>query len=191
MPPYIVPRVLTKYVGLVSDINFVGRKDELQKVDELLNQNTTLLLINGIGGIGKSTLASYYLNQKKDEFDYYAFIQVGEDIKSSFASAFVTSLDLKSEKIDDLFSEAMTRLHNLKGNKLLVIDDLTDIANQQDEIATIMTLKNSGFKILFTSRESKENIPQYFLDIMSFEDAKELFLRYYSTDETDEVEKIL
>ncbi len=191
LPPHKVLQVLAGKVGLASEVNFVGRKKELEKIDELLSKKSTLLLINGIGGIGKSTLASYYFNQQKDKFDYYGFIQVGKDIKSSFVSALLTSLDLQKEKIDDLFSESMTKLHSLKGNKLLVIDDLKDIANQQEEIDTIVTLKNSGFKILFTSRESEENIPEYFLDIMSPEDAEELFLKYYPTDEISKVEKIL
>ena len=128
--PHIIPKVLTKQTGLANDIDFVGRKDELQKVDELLNQNSMLLLLNGIGGIGKSTLASYYLNQHKDDFDYYGFVQVKEDIKLSFASAFSTSLDLKSEKIDDLFAEVMNKLQNLEGKKLLIIDDVKEMENQ-------------------------------------------------------------
>jgi tetratricopeptide (TPR) repeat protein len=191
LPKHIIPKVLTHQTGLANDIDFVGRKEELQKVDELLNQNSMLLLLNGIGGIGKSTLASYYLNQKKDEFDYYGFVQVNEDIKLSLASAFSTSLDLKPKKIDDLFSEIMNKLQNLEGKKLLIIDDVKEMDNQLDEMNTLMTLKNSGFQILFTSREVKENIPQYFLDIMSVEDARELFLKHYATDEMDKVDKIL
>jgi len=189
--PHIIPKVLTNQTGLANDINFVGRKEELQKVDELLNQNSMLLLLNGIAGIGKSTLASYYLNQKKDNFDYYGFVQVNEDIKLSFASAFGTSLDLKSEKIDDLFAEIMNKLQNLEGKKLLIIDDVKEMDSQQDEMNTLMTLKNSGFQILFTSRETKEYIPQYFLDIMSVEDARELFLKHYPTNEMDKVDKVL
>lgn len=188
---HIIPKILTKQTGLANDIYFVGRKEELQKVDELLNQNSMLLLLNGIGGIGKSTLASYYLNQKKDEFDYYGFVQVNEDIKLSFASAFSTSLDLKSEKIDDLFAEAMNKLQNLEGKKLLIVDDIKEMNSQLDEMNTLMALRNSGFKILFASRETKEYIPQYFLDIMNIEDARELFLKYYPTDEMDKVDKIL
>lgn len=191
LPPHIIPKVLTKQTGLANDIDFVGRKEELQKVDELLNQNAMLLLLNGIGGIGKSTLASYYLNQHKDKFDYYGFVQVNEDIKLSLASAFSTSLDLKSEKIDDLFAEIMNKLQNLEGKKLLIIDDVKEMDNQLDAMNTLITLKNSGFQILFTSREVKENIPQYFLDIMSIEDARELFLKHHTTDEMDKVDKIL
>ena len=189
--PHIIPKVLTNQTGLANDIDFVGRKDELQKVDEILNKDSMLLLLNGIGGIGKSTLASYYLNQKKDNFDYYGFIQVNEDIKLSLASALGTSLDLKSEKIDDLFAEIMNKLQNLKGKKLLIIDDVKEMDNQLDEMNLLMTLKNSGFKILFTSRETKEYIPQYFLNVMSLEDARELFLKHYPTDEMDKVDKIL
>lgn len=188
---HIIPKILTEKTGLANDIDFVGRKEELQKVDELLNQNAMLLLLNGIGGIGKSTLASYYLNQHKDNFDYYGFVQVNEDIKLSLASALSTSLDLKSEKIDDLFTEIMNKLQNLEGKKLLIIDDVKEMDNQLDEMNTLMTLKNSGFQILFTSREVKEYIPQYFLDIMSIEDARELFLKHYATDEMDKVDKIL
>lgn len=191
LPPRTVPKILAGTAGLIGDIDFVGRKEELKKIEKLLNQDSTLLLINGIGGIGKSTLASYYLNQHKDKFDYYGFIEVGEDMKSSFASALLTSLNLQTEKIDDLFNEVMNKLQNLEGKKLLIIDDIKDITKQEDEIDTVITLKNSGFKILLTSREVKENIPQYFLDIMSLGDAKELFLKYYPTDEIDNVEKIL
>ncbi len=191
--PHIIPRVLTKQVGLANDIDFVGRKNELQKVDELLNQNAMLLLLNGIGGIGKSTLASYYLNQKKDEFDYYGFVQVNEDIKLSLASAFSTSLDLKSEKIDDLFAEIMSKLNNLDKNKkkLLIIDDVKEMDNQKDEINTLMTLKNNGFQILFTSREVKDNIKNYPLPMMNEGDARDLFLKHYDTDDINNIDIIV
>jgi len=195
--PHIVPKVLTQQVGLANDIDFVGRKEELQKVDDLLNQNSMLLLLNGIGGIGKSTLASYYLNQKKDEYDYYGFVQVNKDIKLSFVSAFNTSLNLQSEKIDDLFAEIMSKLNNLDKTKkkLLIIDDVKEMDNQKDEINTLMTLKNNGFQILFTSRESKDSLisPKHchFLDRMTTEDARELFLNYFPTVEIAKVDRVI
>lgn len=190
--PHIIPKILTKQIGLANDIDFVGRKDELKKVDELLNQNSMLLLLNGIGGIGKSALAFYYLNQHKENFDYYGFVQVNEDIKLSLASALSTSLDLKSEKIDDLFAEIMKKLQNLEGKKLLIIDDVKEMDNQLDEMNTLMTLKNSGFQILFTSREDRDIISnKYPLGTMCVEDTRELFLKYHATDEMDKVDKIL
>ena len=188
--PYIIPKLLTQKSGLAS-VAFVGREKDLAKITELLNRDSALLLLNGIGGIGKSTLASYYFNKERDKFDYCGFIEVGEDIKSSFSLSFSTSLDLKSEKIDDSFNEAMNKLQNLEGDKLLVLDDVKNIATQKDEINTILTLKNSGFKILFTSREAEENMPPYYLDIMNKEDATKLFLQYCPTDEIEKIDRIL
>jgi len=192
--PHIIPKLLTSDTGLASEINLVGRKEELQKVDKLLKQGSAVLL-NGIGGIGKSILASYYFNLKKDKFNYYAFVQVEEDIKSSFTSAFsYQALGLKSDKTDDLFSEIMNKLHNLDGIKLLLIDDIKDTVNQKDDIETIIRLENSGFKILFTSREDILRIHEknkYFLEVMNEKDARSLFLEYFPTDEIDKVDKIV
>ena len=191
LPQYKIPKKLTPKLGIVNTSNFVGRVAELEKVDKLLNESDTLLLINGIGGIGKSTLASYYFNDKKDSFDHYGYIQVDDNIQLACTTAFKTSLDLKQEKTEDLFNEAMNKLQNLEGEKLLIIDDVKDVLGQEKEIEKLLSLKNSGFKILFTSREVQEDIPQYFLDIMSPEDARELFLKYHSSDEIDKVDKIL
>ncbi len=196
-PKHIIPKILTNQTGLANDIYFVGRKEELQKVDELLNQNSILLLY-GMGGIGKSTLGSYYrtyyLNQKRDDFDYYGFIQVNDNIKLSFASAFKTSFNLESEKIDDLFIKIMNKLQNLEGGKLLIIDDIKDTVNQKNEINEIITLKNNNFKILFTSREDILRIPKknkVFLEHMNKDDSRDLFLRYFPTDEIDKVDQII
>jgi tetratricopeptide (TPR) repeat protein len=191
LPKHEVPKILTPQIGLANDINFIGRNEDLQKVDEFLNQDPMLLLLNGIGGIGKSTLASYYMNKKKDDFDYYGFVQVNEDIKLNLSSSFKMSLNLESEKIDDLFAEIMVKLQNLKGKKLLIIDDIKDMDSQLDAINSLITLKNSGFQILFTSRETQENIPQHFLDTMTIEDARDLFLSHYTTDEIGKIDKIL
>lgn len=191
LAPHIIPNFLTKHVGLAKYINFIGRKKELQKVDKLLTNDNPLLLITGIGGIGKSTLASYYFTDKKNDFDYCGFIQAGEDIKSSLISNLNSSLCLESKEMDTLFNEAMTKLHNLKGKKLLVFDDIKVIDKQREEINTILTLKNSGFKLLFTSREIIENIPDYPLDVMGIDDARNLFLKYYPTDKIDKIDRIL
>jgi len=188
---HIVPKNFTDSIGLAQNINFVGRKKELQMVEKLLNQNSILLLLSSIRGVGRSTLVSYYLNLKKDNFDYYGFLNCNEGIKLSFISAFTVSLDIKSEKIDDKFTEIISKLQNLKGKKLLVVDDIKEMDMQLTEMNTLMTLKNRGFHILFTSVGTKEYLPQYFLDIMNIEDARELFLQYYPTNELDKVDKIL
>jgi len=107
-PEFKTPKILTPSLG--SHSNFIGRKTELKELQTKLDSNNSLLLLNGIGGIGKSSLAAYYLSQQKDNYDYYGFVEVGEGIKEAFVSIFKYSLDLRAETTDDTFNEAIIKL---------------------------------------------------------------------------------
>ncbi len=186
-----IPQKLTPTIGLSNQDSFVGRKEELKEIDNILKESNKILLINGIGGIGKSTIALYYLTKISNEYDYYGYIGVDRDIKESFVSELKSSLNIHSEQIEDMFKEAITKLQNLQGKKLLIIDDIKDIANQKDAIDTISNLSNSDFKIIFTSRENLEDIPHYFLDVMHQDDAIALFNKYYPTNDIQKVKELL
>jgi len=58
LPEHKTPTQLTSKLGKDT---IIGRRKELQEIDTILKEATSLLLINGIGGIGKSTIASYYI----------------------------------------------------------------------------------------------------------------------------------
>ncbi len=137
---------------------------------------------------GKSAIASYYLHSKKDEFDYYGFFEGLE----SFIVELREPLDLKAEKPHEAFLEALSKLRGLEGKKLLVIDNVKNIEENQKDIDKILELKHSGYKILITSREDIEgDIYQYYLDILSKEDAKALFNSIYKVEDEKLLEEIL
>jgi len=165
----------------------VGRNKELQEIDFLLNESPHLLLINGIGGIGKSNIASYYLNSQKENFDYYGFFEGLE----SFTSELREPLNLQQEKENNAFMEALSKLSKLKGNKILVFDDIKDIEENRDKIEKILALKDSGYKILLTSREKIKDINLYYLDPMSPADAKVLFNSIYKVEDEVLLEEVL
>ncbi len=164
----------------------IGREKELQEIDERLKASKTLL-VKGIGGVGKSTIASYYLHSQKDKLDYYGFFEGVE----SFISELREPLDLKQEKQQDAFMEALAKLRKLEGEKLLVIDDVKNIEENQEHIERILELKNSGYKILLTSREEIEDVEQYYLDVLSMDDAKRLFNSIYEVEDEVLLEEIL
>jgi len=178
------PPQLTSKLGKST---IIGRKKELQEIDQQLNSSNTLLLINGIGGVGKSNIASYYLHSHKEQFDYYGFFEGLE----SFTTELKPRLNLKSEKPNELFLEALAKLSTLEGDKLLVLDDVKESEENRGRIDGILALKGSGYKILFTSRNIIKNIKNYSLDTLTLSDAKELFFKYYKTNEIDKVEKVL
>jgi len=183
-PEHKIPKQLTIKLGKDT---IIGREKELKEIAELLNNSNSLLLINGIGGIGKSTIASYYLHSQKEKLDYYGFFE-GID---SFLTELRSRLDIKAEKEDEAFMEALTKLSALKGEKLLVIDDVKNIEENQDKIDKILALENSGYKILLTSREEIEDITRYELDVLSMDDAKKLFNSIYEVEDEALLEEIL
>ncbi|AOO63862.1 tetratricopeptide repeat protein [Sulfurospirillum halorespirans] len=154
---------------------FIGRENELKKIDSILKTNKTLL-INGIGGIGKSSLANHYVTQNKDSYDYYGLF---DDI-SSMISDLKLILNLKSEIEPDILKEAIVALRKLNGRKLFVIDNILDI----NSINILLSLKDYGFTLLLTSRETIDTIECFELSVMSLDDAKNLFNSIYKIEDT-------
>jgi tetratricopeptide (TPR) repeat protein len=190
-PQHQTPKTLTPTLG--SHTNFIGREEDLKVLNNKLNSDSNrLLLLNGIGGIGKSSLAAYYLHRHRDSYDYYGFVEVSGGVEEGFVSALQSSLDLSKDKtIEEGFKEALIKLHSLEGKKLLIIDDIKHPKACAKSIEHIQSLGSSGFNLLFTSREEIEDMPYHYLDTLSQHDAQKLFTQYYPTDELDKVERIL
>jgi len=166
--------------------NIIGREKELQEIDEQLKASKTLL-VKGIGGIGKSTIASNYLHRHKDEYDYYGFFE-GID---GFIKDLETKFDIKVEDGRDRLDIVLHKLMGLNENKLLVIDDVKDIKENQEKLEKILGLEHSGYKIILTSREEMEDIEQYDLEVLSMDDAKEFFNSIHKVDDEVLLEEIL
>ena len=164
-----------------------GRKKELQEIEEHLNSSKALL-IHGIGGIGKSTIASYYLHQHKNKFDYYGFFEGLDDFVNKLEIAF----KIKVEQGQDRLTVVLHELTKLDGNKLLVIDNIQEVTENKKTIEKILDLKeHDGFKILLTSREEIDGIDTYLLDTLSMGDAKELFNSIYKVEDEVLLEEVL
>ena len=166
--------------------SIVGRRKELEEIERLLESNPTLL-ITSIGGIGKSTLVNEYLHLKKNQFNYHGFFEGIE----SFVIELKESLQLNSEKTDELFREAIIKLQKLKGSKLLIFDNIKNIDKRKNELNTILELQRYGYKILLTSREEIKDIPSYRLTTLTKSDAKLFFNSIYIIEDEVLLENIL
>ena len=169
------------------DISFVGREDELRYIDAQLESSDSLLLLNGIGGIGKSSLANYYLYTREDKFNYYGFIEG----LGSFISEFRNSLNLKAKKEDELFNEIVYKLRQRKGKKLLIIDNVENIAENKQLLTRILSLRKYGYKILFTSRQKIKGLKKFHIGTLLPIDARRLFLDCFETEEVEKVDIII
>ena len=163
----------------------IGREKELQEIDEQLKASKTLL-VKGIGGVGKSTIASNYLHHHKDEYDYYGFFEGLESFESQLELAF----KLEIEQGQDRLNRVLRELIKLDGNKLLVIDKVEEIKENQEKLEKILGLEHNGYRVLLTSRFKVKNVKIYPLPTLDQLDAQKLFLDNFTTEELEKVNKI-
>jgi len=178
-----------KQLTLKSGTDFIiGREQELLNLNKELN-NEKILLINGIGGIGKSTLSGYYLNLKKSDYDYYGFFDGLENFISELIIYF--GIEYQADDYLSVRRRVFKELRILEGSKLFIIDNLKNIEEKRNLIKDIFTLKEHGYKIIFTSREKTEGIKNFYLEELSPDDAKNIFNSIYQVDDELLLEEIL
>ncbi len=96
-----------------------------------------MILINGLGGIGKTVLATAYVQLYGDSYDHLAWINRGEDLIASIAFNEDLAETLKfpmqkEEEMEERFRTILRKLHHLPGNNLLVIDNAQEQVAQKD-----------------------------------------------------------
>ena len=67
-----------------SKNDIIGREKDLENLRKTLLTNKKTALINGMGGIGKTTLASVYLNEFYNEYDHIAWLTIEKHVGRSY-----------------------------------------------------------------------------------------------------------
>jgi len=191
-----IPKHLTNKIPLKSDDEIIGRTSELKDIYNTLHEGKNLVLVNGIGGIGKTTLAQVYLTEYQDKYEHVAWVtQTGDDVKMDFSdnNNWVkggVDIDEGDKDTDSRFIQVMNSLRCIGAMpNLLIIDDVTESI----EGIFAQLPKPPQWHVLATSRQkiSKFNVKE--VGFLSKDDAKALFRKYYGrSDITDEqVENIV
>ncbi len=146
-----LPKFLTNQ-PFVPDV-FEGREEDVKAIHEHLFQGENILLIvNGEGGIGKTTLAAKYFHEYKDEYHHLAWLFAERGILNAIL---LLNIELKinftpnipeEEKLDII----LRRMAELEKPCLLVIDNANDIKNLDLYYGKLKTCTN--FHLLLTSR---------------------------------------
>ncbi|NQZ09093.1 MAG: tetratricopeptide repeat protein [Algicola sp.] len=167
---------------------FIGRDDELGEIYNDLHQtDNLLLLVNGEGGIGKTTLASAYYHRYGHHYQHLAWVYADDGI----ADALLTleySLKIKPDPQmdrDQRLQHLLDELANLKPNCLLIVDNANALDELENNYAALGRLSN--FHILITSRVSEfADVRRHAVGQLSEGDAKTLFCRHYPGHDSNE-----
>ncbi|TQV61533.1 MAG: ATP-binding protein [Sulfurovum sp.] len=164
---------------------FFGRDDELLRLDTLLDEHENVLLLNGIGGIGKTTVAKEYYHRYATKYDSLIWLDYRESLFDSFMSKKMQSyfhIIKLAQSAEEAFMGVVKTLSQIEGNNLFVIDNL---ANINDFIKYERYLPKN-WKYLVTSRSNIEEYETLYLDRLDEESAKKLFYKYYKVEKDDE-----
>ena len=178
-----VPRALKR-------TEFVGREEDLRKLMHLLQRESSVLLLNGLGGIGKTTLAKEYIYRHQNEYRHIAWVNILQDrnsqdnLSQSAYSALANHTGLFAQldipfdpemPEEDRFGLLMAEMNRREGPNLLVLDNVgSSILTYHEELP-----KAPGWKILATSRLELTPFSTYYLDELPMEEAERLFTNLY------------
>ena len=67
-----------------SSKGFIGRKDDINAIDAVL-ENSNTVLIYGMGGEGKTSLVKYYAHTNENAYNRILYLSCGDGIKKAIA----------------------------------------------------------------------------------------------------------
>jgi len=160
---------------------FLGRDNDLVEVhDKLFSGENLLLLINGQGGIGKTTFASKYYHTYLDEYIHLGWVFAETSLLDSLLTLAmylkVTYDDTmpREERLKVLLSE----MAQLEKPCLLVIDNVNDLKDIESYYFALRTCSN--FHLLLTTRITDFlQAKSHAIETLDPEKAFELFKIHY------------
>jgi len=194
-----LPKILT-YIPRIDNNEIVGRQAELELLSNLFATSNRVVLVCGIGGVGKSTLAKLFANKNFETFSHLIWLDVKTADSGTFVpqstliiEAFANNLTLVHNlgldnielSIAEKFKLILNKISNILGENILIIDNVSDdilLFNEQLPI---------NWKILLTSRNVLNEYPQLIVDMLTDEDTKLLFYTHYTLEVNDRIDDLL
>jgi tetratricopeptide (TPR) repeat protein len=182
------PWKLTPVPAIDPEREVVGREEDMKRLRQTIAGSARVVVMNGVGGIGKTTLAKVYAHRFGEEYDHIAWIEQLDNFPNNAVATpgLIENLGLAvGEKEDEwaIFKEIMRALGNLPGKNLLVIDN----ADRQIAAPEIDGLLPGPprWHVLATSRQRLDPFREMHLDELDPDAARELF-RMHCAEEVEE-----
>ncbi len=166
---------------------FIGRLDKLAELDEFLRKGKNATLINGMGGMGKTTIAQQYVNlpEYTDRLKHLAWVTLNTSLKDDILKEFHNRDGLfcydQNQTAEENYRRLLMILQNLPGPNLLVLDDNLNQPGIFDGFGINI------WQVLVCSRTIPEGFHKIDVDELSVSDARNLFYEHYHKNRNDKL----
>ena len=120
---------LTNTPPFADETTVIHRENDVSAIEAELQQHKSLLLVNGFGGIGKTSLAQLVFRKFHERYDEVAWVDYQGDLRKSLLAKIQMDA-LKSCKDDDERIRTIMNLRNDGKSKLFIIDNVDSAQNQ-------------------------------------------------------------
>ncbi len=170
--------------------NLIPRFDMLNKVWYLFYEHDCVV-VSGIGGSGKTSLAYLYVQER--DFNNVAWITINGKIEDAFLEKMSILIYKNEDERKDFIKNPdnkskleiiKNKLSNIQGNNFLVLDINTDNDETKQEIKNRIYryLPSENWQTLVLTRtypKNKNRFASLEMDKMTVEESKNLFTNYY------------
>jgi len=183
--PGNVPDIFYCFIGRTKTLSQIHKEFRLENTDS----SSRILVIHGLGGVGKSDIAKKYAIEYQKDYNRIRWIdaETGEGIRygyTKFAKEY--GLDQGVEKAEDIIKEVMKWMKN-HDQWLFIFDN----ANDKASIAEYLPELNTG-NILITSRSSQwEEFEQIEIKGLDKSEACDFLKAYTKQDKDDSLENLV
>lgn len=187
---YIIAKRLNIFAAYSLD-DLVGRINYLDLIHTKFQINN-IVLVTGLGGIGKTTIAKAYLEKYKQLYGHLAYV----DITTSIIDAILLRLADVDKSFE--YNNSISKVENfaILINKLSTIYNtvlIIDNCNDDDELRILKPMLESlEWKILITSRSQPDSYLNVTIKVKELDlpDAYSLFTNFYTLHDDKEEETI-
>lgn len=181
LAPAKLPAALTLNIPKTDPAALIGRENDLEELNRLLATEDGVV-VNGLGGIGKTALAQAYLGKYTSGYRHIAWItqttgRIVDDLINTKGLISILGIDAAGLEPDQLFEKIILKLKAVEdGPNLLVIDN----AEQPLSDYRHLLPGHPGWHVLVTSREDIDGFYTKRLGFLSPEQAVQLFRKHYT-----------
>jgi hypothetical protein len=179
-----LPRRLTAIPTLQSTL--IGRDTDLNHLADSLTKDQTVALVRGMGGVGKTTLATAYIQREIASLTHAIWVTQTTDFATSLLATDNLPATLGVPITDNPAADAqnlLRQLSTLAGPSLLVIDNAE--AGVDQFLPYLPGAPN--WKVLITARKTLRVPTNLQLDNLKTEDAIALFQNHYTFQDDETV----